>query len=518
MKKTTCSSATSKKPIRAPLGLRKLELNSTPKNACFTNSAPSAKAATTHSNTITDTDKCIDSDTSIDLNNCLDSDTSINRRSHFDDDIDELMQGYEQFARKADASEGMSPPIGESFDPALIAHVGNCLCLDTVGLAYCPVDKNSAKQFKHFGPKNIDGKGIPGEDWAKSSLQGPSGKRSLIAQYVPATRKLTIEGSNAMHRQGHNVVASGDMIMTAYSMAHDVQLSSKMGWPVHTGYQIAHGNDIEVTRIDVVLLLRVPQGVSKAEFLNALAISAIAAGRNIGLYSGESVYFDQASQLEAFKIYDKAAELRRSRKAGLPKHEGVEELVELNERTVRVEFVFRAKRLEQIAKKHGGRPFPRLFTKVLLAKMVLTLLRKLRLDGDLFRRLESTKLSAIPLPYRSTFVHWRNGEDLSLMVTSERVLKTHKAYLKKNFNINLNAPSPRDDRELISLAETLNPTNFVPVPESVRNNPELFYELDMEEKRKQLKKRVGPGISSAVIDPYRAPDARILLNGEVLLI
>ena len=218
------------------------------------------------------------------------------------------------------------------------------------------------------------------------------------------------------------------------------------------------------------------------------------------------MYFDQSSQSEAAKLYDKEAELRRARKGGLPVVPGIEELLELNKRTVRLECVFRAKRLVQIAKAYGGRPHPCLFTKELLAEMVLTLLQKHALHGNMFRRLDRTELLTIPLPFRSTFAHWQNGEVLQDMVKSERVLAEHKTFLKTHFNVNLNKPYPGLVREPMSLAEVLIPANFIPVPEVVRNNSELFYQIDMEAERRKLRLNAGGGISWAIVNPYGPKD------------
>ncbi len=411
-------------------------------------------------------------------------------------------------------ADDMSPWEAGRFDVAQIKHVAECLGIDTVGLEFRDMPPNLAKLAKSFSQRNDDGEAVSGTGWSKSALQAPTGKRSFVVNYVSTTKKLSIEGSNAMHHQGHNVVASGDMTMVAYSMVHATHDSQQFKWSASMGYQIAHGCEVEVTRIDVFLLLRVPDGVSKAEFINALAFAGLHAGVDTSLYTNESVYFNQSSQSEALKIYDTEAELRRARKGGLPTLPGIEELLDINKRTVRLECVFRAKRLVQIAKAHGGRAHPCLFTKELLAEMVLTLLQKLAMNGNIFRRLEIAELQAIPLPYRSTFAHWQNGEVLSDMVKSERVLKEHKTFLKTHFNFNLNKPYTGTVREPMSLAEILEPSNFIPVPNVIRNNPELFYQIDMEEERRDIKKRGANGISSVVLDPYRAPDTIIMLNGE----
>jgi hypothetical protein len=276
--------------------------------------------------------------------------------------------------------------------------------------------------------------------------------------------------------------------------------------PDHVGNQIAHGQLVEVTRIDVSLLLRLPDGITKSALINALALAGIRAGTNTSLYVNESVYFDQNSQLEAEKIYDKETELNRARKGGLDDIEGGHLLVDLNEKTLRLEAVFRKKRLVQIAAQHGGRPHPRLFTTTLLAEMVLGLLKKHSFGGQVFRRLENQELLAIPLPYRSTVAHWQNHMNLRDMVVSDRVLKEQAAYIKANHGINIFGPQPDEMNMPMSISDLLCPTNFMSVPAEIRANPKLFFEMDMDAVRANLSRRVGSGISGVIISPYRQDD------------
>jgi hypothetical protein len=500
---------TNKSKARAPLALKKLQRKTVHKTAQVTNTARNGTTSGTDSNTINGTNKCSDhaslvdssdSDLGLDSLEQLHSSSGTNRlgragtldlQAVFDefDDEDQLESGV--------GGAGPGKPLDYSaLEQDQLEHVANCLGIDTVGLELA----------KSFSEKDDDGEDIDGTGWSKSALKTEAGKRSLAVSYVAKTRKLKIEGSNAMRCQGQNVVASGDLPMVAYSMLKAVKHTQDLPWPDFMGHRFAHGVDVEVTRIDVFLLLKVPDGVSKGAFINALAMAGIGAGINTSLYVSESVYFDQSSQLEGQKIYDKEAELNRARKGGLPDTPGIEHVEDIARRYVRVEAVFRTKKLVAIAKKHGGRPHPCLFTKEVLAEMVLTLLKKYATHGNIFRRLNREFLLTIPLPYRSTVAHWQNGEHLPDMVKSERVMKHHKAYLLHHHQISLDGESPDVVRETMSLADVLAPENFMPVPEIVRNNPALFYELNMDEERRKLKSRVGGGIGSIIVYPYGPRD------------
>ncbi|PKO62613.1 MAG: hypothetical protein CVU24_03280 [Betaproteobacteria bacterium HGW-Betaproteobacteria-18] len=497
---------------RAPVGLKKLDLNTTPKSANLTGLTPVSAAVKAHSNTINGTNKRTGRTASVDSEHGNTDLDRLSRSQSFDAlDLDAELDNAGQTASLTGLA-GIPAWDVVRLAEADLVHIANCINLDTVGLEFSGIDAKTATLAKSFNQTDLDGEVVDGTGWSKASLQSPTGKRSLIVKYVEKTEKLGVEGSNAMHRQGHNVVASGDLTMTAYSMVRAVKRSQDLPWPKSVGYQLAYGYDVEVTRIDVFLLLKVPDGVSKATFINALAIAGIKAGVSTSLYVNESVYFDQSSQLEGQKIYDKEAELERARKGGLPDLPGIEHLLKLNATTVRLEAVFRAKKLVQIAKKHGGRPHPCLFTKELLAEMVLTLMKKYMVNGDIFRRLDRQELLAIPLPYRSLVVHWQNSENLLDMVKSSRVLKLQKAYLLKHHFISLDSQPPGHDFESMSLMDILAPENFIPVPEVIRTNPDLFYERDMDQIRATLHREAGSGIATLLIDPFRGADEFIMVK------
>ena len=145
--------------------------------------------------------------------------------------------------------------------------------------------------------------------------------------------------------------------------------------------------------------------------------------------------------------------------------------------------------------------------------MVMKLLEKYVKFGNVFRRLNREELLKIPLPYRSTVMHWQNEENLLDVVRSERVLSEHKAYLR-NLGINLDGQPPTHVSKHMSLREILEPVNFIPVPDSVRRNPALFYEIDMRKVRSTLKKKAGGGIGSLLLDPYRVKTEDMVIEVE----
>jgi hypothetical protein len=407
-----------------------------------------------------------------------------------DDGISDLADPYPEVVHHVYASHDLM-----SDAEADLQHIANCLMVDTLELVITNIDSVDETELKRaFGQFNDEGSLKKDSDWRKASLIAPTGKQSLRVRHVKKTKCLHIDGSSAINRQGHNVVSSGDVTMQAYLMCRDVHKKLNLKLPLRVGYELAHGRLVKVTRIDVTLLLKVPEGMTKAQLINALAIAGIRAGINSSLYVNESVYFNQKSQVEGAKIYDKTVELKRARKGGLPDIEGVELLTELNEKTVRVEAVFRLKKLTQVVKKLGKLLEPATFTKEVLAQMVLDLLNKNICHGQVFRRLNTAELLAIPLPYRSTVAHWQNGMVLQDMIVSARVLKEHARYIKQNHKIDIDAPIPDSVNEVLSLVDIFEPKNFLPVPSNIRGNTNLFHEVDMDMCRKNLEDRLATSV------------------------
>lgn len=69
---------------------------------------------------------------------------------------------------------------------------------------------------------------------------------------------------------------------------------------------LAQGRYGEVTRLDVAILVRVPDGVTKSALINAVALANVVAGANMSLFVNESTYGDPSSQLRAWKLYDRS--------------------------------------------------------------------------------------------------------------------------------------------------------------------------------------------------------------------
>ncbi|WP_322405518.1 phage/plasmid replication domain-containing protein [Massilia luteola] len=395
-------------------------------------------------------------------------------------------------------------------------HLAECLMIDTMGLRVENVPHVALP--KAFGQISDDPEVTYKSGWAKGNLRSESGKHlSLRVRTVRKSNELLIEGSNSMQYLDHNIVSSGDAVMTAFSMIDAVrrQYPLKLG-SAFRPREFMQGRDIEVTRLDLPAMLRVDPGLRNGAVLNALAFAGLRAGVVTTVFPNESLYLDQHSQLESLKAYDKAIEMQQSRRdLRLPKTENADALMELAQSTLRFEGVYRLKRLRRL---FGDVPVtPSMLAPETLAKIFLRLLNKYNLHGSLRRLLSAEELLKIRMPYRLTVALWQMDADLtSIFGGDERLLRSHHRVIKKDYNgINILAPSPATIDQHIELGEMLRVENFVPVPAAIRRDPTLFYHRDMQKEfRISCLQNNVRGPSAIYIDPYSLDNTCLVGFGE----
>lgn len=375
--------------------------------------------------------------------------------------------------------------------------------IDTMGLRIENVPHIALP--KAFGRISDDPEVTNNSGWAKGNLRSESGKHmSMRVRTLKATSQLLIEGSNSMQYLDQNIVSSGDTVMTAYSMADAVRRQHAMNLDcVFRPRDFMQGRDMEVTRVDIAAMLKLDPGLRNGAILNAMAFASLRAGVVTTIYPYESLYFDQHSQLESLKAYDKALEMQQSRRdLTLPKTDNAVALMELARTTLRFEGVFRLKQLKRL---FGDVPVtPSMLSPQVLAQMFLGLLNKYNLHGSLRRTLSPADLWKIRPPYRLTVALWQSGNDVrSIFNGIEGLLRSHHRVIKKDYGINILAPSPVTIEQQVELGEILCIENFVPIPAAIRADPALVYQRDMhEEYRKHCSQSGTRGISTIYIDPY----------------
>lgn len=384
-----------------------------------------------------------------------------------------------------------------------LKHLMDCMMIDTMGLRVANVP--NVQLPKKFARVNADHDSANSTAWEKGRLKSEAGEfPSLRVGAIKSNNQLLVEGSNAVHYQGHNIVSSGDAVMTAFSMLDAVRRQH----PLHLEniirpWGFMKGEGIAVTRIDTPVMLQLPDGLQIGAIINALALAGISAGLVTTLFPCETVYFDQHSQLESLKAYHKAIELQQNKRPyTFSDTENGATLRKLAQQMVRFEAVYR---LKSLTRRFAGRPVtPAMLSPKVLATMFMDLLDKYNLHGSLRRRLNTEELWQIRSPYRTTVALWQRGEDMKTIFNNDDgLLKSHRRVINKEYGIDILDPHPGEIEVPIELGEILCVENFVPVPIEIRSDPELFYQRDMYAEWKEYCAQNGlSSVTAAYVDPY----------------
>jgi hypothetical protein len=297
--------------------------------------------------------------------------------------------------------------------------------------------------------------------------------------------------------------------MTAFSMLRAVKEKHGIKIPLQRAKTFARGEDIAVTRVDVPVMLRVPDGLSVGGVINGLACAAIRCGINMSLYHNETFYFDQNSQTSALKGYDKDVEIESHKdKLELPATETASMLRALTKSTVRLEGVFRKKHLDSCSLFKGKTVEPRDLVPRVLATMFLDLINSYDLRGSLHARLRQDDLLRVPYRQRGTVAYWQSGGDmLPYFDNNERSFRRHRQRIKALCSIDIGGPPPGEIEVPVQIGDILSPENFVPVPEAIRCDSQLVYSRDMRDEWFGLCDRlqIYNGIGRPYIDPADVP-------------
>jgi len=381
-----------------------------------------------------------------------------------------------------------------------IRRLEECVMLDTVAFN---VEDVSAEL-----PTTVDVNGKRNKSVAW--LHAPSGRRSARAEHTAKHNRLSVDGSAALHFQNHNIVASNDLRMTVLSLLKAFNDRHALNIPLSQAYDLFRGQGITMTRVDTPAMLRLPAGLTPGAVVNGLALAGLRCEANVSLYRNGTFYFDQHSQLVSLKGYAKGAQMdRQTKKAWLPDSENGTALRELADSTVRIEVVYRKKHFKRLAQFSGGLPAVGDLGPSVLAEMFAQQLESYNLRGRMRAVVTDDQLQAagIPRHQRAVVMVWQRGHDLrKLFDGDKRALDRVRYLLRKNHSIDIDQMPPGEIEVPVEVGEILHPDNFVPVPEAIRRDPELFHVFDVHKEWRSIcdRRALRRGISRAFVDLYEA--------------
>ncbi|KGW09472.1 phage/plasmid replication, II/X family protein [Burkholderia pseudomallei MSHR4303] len=341
-----------------------------------------------------------------------------------------------------------------------------------------------------------------------AQLYAPSGRRSAKAEHTAKHNRLSVEGSAAIHFQNHNIVASNDLRMTVLSLLKAFNDKYALNIPLSQAYDLFRGQGIAMTRVDTPAMLRLPTGLTPGAVANGLALAGLQCEANVSLYRNGTFYFDQHSQLVSLKGYAKGPQMdRQAKKARLPDTENAAALRELADSTLRVEVVYRKKHFKRLAQFSGGLPAIGDLSPRILAEMFARQLESYNLRGRMRVIVtdEQLQMAGIPRQHRAVVMLWQHGHDLRKFFDGDkRALDRMRYLLRKNHSIDIDQMPPGEIEVPVQVGEILHPDNFLPVPEAIRRDPELFHVFDVHKEWRSICDRRGlpNGITRAFVDLY----------------
>lgn len=379
-----------------------------------------------------------------------------------------------------------------------IRRLEECVMLDTVGFN---VEGVTAEL-----PITVDVNGKRSKSVAR--LYAASGRRSAKAEHSVKHKRLSVDGSAALHFQNHNVVASNDLRMTVLSLLKAFNDRYALNIPLSQAYDLFRGQGIAMTRVDTPAMLRLPAGLTPGAVVNGLALAGLRCEASVSLYRNGTFYFDQHSQLVSLKGYAKGPQMdRQTKKAKLPDTENGAALRELADSTLRVEVVYRKKHFKRLAQFSGGLPAVGDLSPSVLAEMFARQLERYNLRGRMRAIVtdEQLQTAGMPRQHRAVVMLWQHGHDLRKLFNGDkRALDRMRYLLRKNHSIDIDQMPPGEIEVPVQIGEILHPENFVPVPGVIRRDPALFHVFDVQKEWRSIcdRRALPNGVSRTLVNPY----------------
>lgn len=237
------------------------------------------------------------------------------------------------------------------------------------------------------------------------SIEGSYSSKIQIKSVPNTVNQIYITGNPTKFLQGHNLFGRNDLvgIMGAFFdvlLEHDIGLT-----PDQHQYDAIQSGHYSLTRVDVNESWHLKDRFEVLAFIRALGQTANMKRRGTFQYSGDTAYIGKNSRRWSAKCYSKGTEiLAKGHK--LPDQLNIPEMLQYADKSLRLELVLR-----QLELKRRGFDIASNWNedtaKMLLQSMVLD---NLELSDNM--ALPDEILYTLPNKLRSTYILWKEGEDL----------------------------------------------------------------------------------------------------------
>lgn len=237
------------------------------------------------------------------------------------------------------------------------------------------------------------------------SVEGSHSSKIQIKSVPDTTNQIYVSGNPAKFLQGHNLFGTNDLsyLMGRFFDAlldHDIGLT-----PTDFQYDAIQQGHYSLTRVDINESWHLKDRFEVLAFIRALGQTANMKRRGTFQYSGDTAYIGKNSRRWSVKCYSKGTEIL-AKGHQLPVDLKLPEMIQYADKSMRLELVLR-----QLELKRRGFDVASNWTpdtaKLLLQSMVLD---NLELSDNM--ALPDDILYTLPNKLRSTYILWKDGEDL----------------------------------------------------------------------------------------------------------
>lgn len=278
------------------------------------------------------------------------------------------------------------------------------------------------------------------------SVEGSYSSKIQIKSVPHTTNQIYISGNPTKFLQGHNLFGRNDLVglMGDFFDAlieHDIGLD-----PDSDQYDAIQLGHYALTRVDVNESWHLKDRFEVLAFIKALGQTANMKRRGTFQYSGDTAYIGKNSRRWSAKCYSKGAEiLVKGHK--LPDDLQIPEMLEYADKSMRLELVLRQLELKRQGLDVASN-WSESTAKMLLQSMVLD---NLELSDNM--ALPDNILYELPNKLRSTYILWKDGEDLR-QTLSKPTFYRHRTQLL-SFGIDISIPQESKRNNIVPMIRYL---------------------------------------------------------------
>jgi II/X family phage/plasmid replication protein len=286
-------------------------------------------------------------------------------------------------------------------------NTGHILCIDPEGFVEWQSPKRLIVEGSHDSNFRISSEGADGQGRATH---------------------LKFSGNPAKFLQGHNVFGSDDLVSLMYDSYKKIVSVLKLT-PALKDIQSVKTGDYSVTSFDVNYSFELP---NRADVLAWIRAAEFKSKTRHGRPStkGGTIYWGKNSNRWAMKAYSKGEEILAGKGHKLPTSLIDTPLSDWADNKLRIELRLLSKELDKLGIKKAFQ-----LTPLKIKELFNTYLKRIEMTEQI--ALTDEKLDSIPLRFRSTYIHWRDGYDLRSLLSKSTYYRNRTELLKYNIDIAL---------------------------------------------------------------------------------